>query len=590
MVGKADFDFGFCKLPTTTQNHNASFVPLSNGEAGRNAPFKRNVNFPYLGFVCLVGSALTILASWTILFALNHREVLEIDFLTPASWLSAVLSTNNILLHLALAEGVNIAWWYRATTKEATAAELHDTWTYGTSLSSAVLSGKNLSYVALATIAVATIPLNGLLLQNAIAQVQSTKTMNKQITIPLMKAFPLGYSATINPDGTLGMLGRDWSGTVWSWMNLQGVRTALSADFGDDVDAECLHACQTFVPGAGFQATCSRSTLPYDLLPNRASSNGTTKEAQILSSSITWEPSHPNQVNLNLLWKEGQSCTGVYQVRNCTLEAATKEYAVQIDYKPIGTGVNYSNPLYSLNENSTYKDDALIEILPVYEQEGKENSTYGGIAAAFASYFNSSMWFSQDRSSFNQTGIFATYMMPHIPLADNSSICNVTFQALQWDPDLPDNTPELTDVVLEAIRKVIFLAAVEEGAYNDNLGGKYYQRPMAQQSGPVHRYKVRYRFWAATLVITFVIIVFISPTFYGWWVLHEKVTMSPFETARVFNNSVVDGTLNHDTPYLLKKMRSKNVHDDLVHSQVTLMEDRVGFLDINESRGVRQER
>jgi hypothetical protein len=248
MVGRADFDFVFSKLPMRTQNHNASFVPLSDREAGRNAPLKRQANFPYIGFVGLVGSALTVLASWAILFALNHREVLAIDFLTPASWLSAILSANNILLHLALTEGVNVAWWYRATTKQAPAAELHDTWTYGTSLSSAVLSGKKLNYVALATIAVATIPLNGFLLQNAIAQVPSTKTINKRITIPLMKALPLGYSATTNPDDSLGMLGRDWSGTVWSWMNLQGARTALSADFGGDVDAECLHTCQTFVP------------------------------------------------------------------------------------------------------------------------------------------------------------------------------------------------------------------------------------------------------------------------------------------------------------------------------------------------------
>ena len=45
----------------------------------------------------------------------------------PASWLSALIFVNSILLHITVADGMAIAWWFKATRPETTVANLHET-------------------------------------------------------------------------------------------------------------------------------------------------------------------------------------------------------------------------------------------------------------------------------------------------------------------------------------------------------------------------------------------------------------------------------------------------------------------------------
>lgn len=116
---------------------------------------------PWLGLVALVTSGLTILFSWIVLRVIDGRQQILASYLKPASWLSAILSANSVLLHIALSEGVTTAWWFTASRKNATVRDIHDVWSMGQSLSSVLLSGKRFNYVALATLFVASIPLNG---------------------------------------------------------------------------------------------------------------------------------------------------------------------------------------------------------------------------------------------------------------------------------------------------------------------------------------------------------------------------------------------------------------------------------------------
>jgi hypothetical protein len=116
---------------------------------------------PWLGLFALTASGLTILFSWIVLHVIDGRIQIEASYLKPASWLSAILSANSVLLHIALSEGVTTAWWFTASRKNATVRDIHDAWSMGQSLSSVLLSGKRFNYVALATLFVASIPLNG---------------------------------------------------------------------------------------------------------------------------------------------------------------------------------------------------------------------------------------------------------------------------------------------------------------------------------------------------------------------------------------------------------------------------------------------
>lgn len=112
------------------------------------------------------------------------------------SWLSAILSANSVCLHIALVEGFNIAWWYRATRADARVANLHTIWLHGTSSFSALKSGRSFNYIALATLFVATVPLNGLILQNAIS-VDSTLVDSKiNMSYTTRTSLPLGWSGS----------------------------------------------------------------------------------------------------------------------------------------------------------------------------------------------------------------------------------------------------------------------------------------------------------------------------------------------------------------------------------------------------------
>lgn len=92
--------------------------------------FKKS-SLPVKGIIGLVGAILTVLCSWALLFASDHTQQWEHRYpsvakvLKPASILSAIVSANGILLHMAFSDGIAIAWWVRATKDRATGDELH---------------------------------------------------------------------------------------------------------------------------------------------------------------------------------------------------------------------------------------------------------------------------------------------------------------------------------------------------------------------------------------------------------------------------------------------------------------------------------
>jgi Protein of unknown function (DUF3176) len=103
-------------------NSKPAFFPwLEAGEKPQRAVTKLAQRFP-------IGSALTILLSFTVLWCFREHTVIpqESYFPKPAAWLSIIGSLNSILLHIAVSQGLNISWWFRASRTETTVAELHN--------------------------------------------------------------------------------------------------------------------------------------------------------------------------------------------------------------------------------------------------------------------------------------------------------------------------------------------------------------------------------------------------------------------------------------------------------------------------------
>jgi len=85
---------------------------------------------------------MTVLFSWIVLHVINDRPQIQSSYLKPASWLSAILSGNSVLLHIALSEGLTTAWWFTASRKNATIRDIHEAWAQGNSLAAVFQSGR----------------------------------------------------------------------------------------------------------------------------------------------------------------------------------------------------------------------------------------------------------------------------------------------------------------------------------------------------------------------------------------------------------------------------------------------------------------
>jgi hypothetical protein len=138
-----------------------------------------------------------------------------------------------------------------------------------------------------------------------------------------------------------------------------------------------------------------------------------------------------------------------------------------------------------------------------------------------------------------------------------------------WDSPASD--------ILEQIRNTLFytsIYAMEQN--NDTTVWINEDRPAAQvetkvlDQRKISQYKVLWRWYFASLALTLGIVLFILPTFYGFWTLARKATLSPFETARAFHAPILhDQPTDLDTPTLLKTVGQKNLHTDLVLSPPT---------------------
>jgi hypothetical protein len=161
--------------------------------------------FPVRGAFGLIGSALSVLLSWLTLYFLNGHKVIDSGYLLkPAAWLSIILSFNSSMVQMAVSQGISVSWWYRASLRHATIADLHNVWARGNNVMSAILSWRAFNFIALATVFVATLPINGILLQNAITSQASYKnTTADSINFAITDNIPAGFSATLNKDGSI---------------------------------------------------------------------------------------------------------------------------------------------------------------------------------------------------------------------------------------------------------------------------------------------------------------------------------------------------------------------------------------------------
>ncbi|KAF4637803.1 hypothetical protein G7Y89_g262 [Cudoniella acicularis] len=262
----------------------------------------------------------------------------------PAVYLAVESALANILLNYALSEGVTVAWWVKATKPGSIILDVHNVWSYGTSVKSALFSGRNFNLAALAGLTVALIPINGPLLQRA--STVSTLPIYKMNTLSVIAAqeFPPGYTDLV------GFVTSNFSSVVQDYvlkkpLNLRTL--ALSINNGQVNTA--------ITPGIDVFAT----TFTY------------------LENSLYDQDDWYLTFNYTSLYKTSGDCWGDLNVAQ--LKPALLQYNDILDSDAISLGPQY-----------IYRDDHVVQYLSTYGNNAQGSTTHGGMYLALSSLFNSS--------------------------------------------------------------------------------------------------------------------------------------------------------------------------------------------------------
>ncbi len=492
---------------------------------------------PWLGLGSWIGSLLGVAASVAVLLISNGQPITKWS-IQPTVYLAIASAVTNILLHFALAEGANIAWWKRSMKDNTTVNDLHRYWIHGNSLWAASTSGRHINLVAVATIFVAFTPINGPLLQRASTVTFRSISEHVTLSIPIAKELPDGYTGMISgrqQQPSLLML--NFTPTVQDYTNRVPVNLTNTG---------CDGTCSAIVKGSGFAVNCSKNSVPFSLIPlSDTGPNGgfdpqqpvVTNGTKIFLSWLGWHFGKPGDISLNVQYKETPDCDGALTIRNCSLRAATVGYSVILDS---------NKSIINLAPETTIWDDQVIKISDVLLNGGTSGpSTLGGMWLALSNRFTS-----------NANARFAAAVGYEIlltgstaaeyaqPSANDLSAANSC--TLKFGNPLDD--------MLASARELMFRTAIAAANSSD------LQTVSAVQTGQQAVYESHSLYLGLAVLVTALGIIFVAPTFHGYWTLGKTVSMSPIETAKALNAPMLSSIdSNADANTLLREVGDRPI-------------------------------
>jgi hypothetical protein len=415
----------------------------------------------------------------------------------------------------------------------------------------------------------------GLLLQSAISTYPDTFTNETTVAVGMARDLPSGYSAFLHNGTFAGYggllelaivyadpnLGLPTEGAYWNFADAFGPGKCGMDDFRG--------TCNGTAHSPGFRSVCTTSRIPYDISP--ASHNYQPFRGTILSSNVSWDASNANSFNLTVTLKDRHACIGEYLVRQCTFHAVDMSYPLQSF--PCNQ-LTHSNPLrahgsgegmkcLSLNAESDHNYDEPLSDFPSVSEVGSSNSTFAGLVHYLQSVYNANLEWDWNGAewSINATGqqaldasINSKYLSGDGNAFSTNNLsspeyCNNTlYRMLYTSFNESFANPEETIVeynLKERVRSLMFYSSAiqfthDKGPiqYTDDeiIDGQVFD---GTRSADVVKYKMHYRYWVASLAVTSTIIAMITPTFYGFWLLRGRPTLSPVDTATALDAPIV---------------------------------------------------
>ena len=481
-----------------------------------------------------MGALLGVAASVIILIQSNGQPTKKWS-LQPTVYLAIASTITNIVLHFALTEGVTVAWWRRATKENTTIADLHRHWSYGDSLWAALMSGRHINMVAVASILVAIVPINGPLLQRASRVSLGQFKQDTDLSITIAQQLPDGYTGYLSGRGEQAAL---LTSAFTSTVNAANSQADINA-----TSTGCSGRCATTIRGAGFAINCSVSTLPFSLTPvspapgqnfdngQQAMANGT----QVFGTHIYWGFSEPGTIHLGVQYKNSPACDGELQIRNCTMQSAVVDYPVI---------VNGNQSTIQLDPSTTMFDDTVLNLTTVTLATMAGPTTLGGFYKALSDTYNSmaNLRFA-GAVNYELTSTGATVNRYAILNSKRTSYADCTLAFADPSSDL-----------IKAIRDLMFRTAIAA------TNGSDPQLVKAQETTTLPIYQSHYLYLGLAVLFTALGWLATVPIFIGWWHVGRTVSLSPIETAKAFRAPMLDNAdSNGDVDVLLKELGDRPV-------------------------------
>nr|OQO16433.1 hypothetical protein B0A51_16617 [Rachicladosporium sp. CCFEE 5018] len=555
------------------------------------------IRFPWVGFgalllilVCSMGSVLTLMLSR------DRSETRWVKKLPPNVILNGLNNVQNLCFGLAIGNGIAIAWW-RKTLRGATIHELHRSWAFSTSLKDIAFAAKYFNIIALAALTAKLTMIDGMLMQKA-------TTTYSNVDLPITSNVSMFANETFPSTGVISSR-TSRSGSLLPWFMTDLVMWSQSGGLLPSTFQGCEGRCFFKVPAVGFALDCEDPVTEQTDLGlitmaasgeisqvNQGSLNVTDAEMALILANYTQtlfsirfdtnstsvpgpDPDSNSTMGQYLTMdvtysaaddavSDQSRCSGKWVKQHCELRPAIINYPVMVQSYSglhaiegltvgdtqesfLADATNGGNvyPLYSIELSQQAGYDVIervnVTTLGSYEQGG-DQTRLGGVLQGLQEYLGASADMTYEGATgfaVNQTGVAQHFLLNTEPLT--SQQCGYRYT----DSISPGDQSMMRSVV-QQINEIMFTLASDLSQYDPNNQ----LDAVTNHTAIVYRDSIHYStniyYMIGAMISTFICVLCVLPSYWGFWQLGRKVALSPFEIAAAFRSPVVNhpGTID----------------------------------------------
>ncbi|KAH7346843.1 hypothetical protein BKA65DRAFT_595279 [Rhexocercosporidium sp. MPI-PUGE-AT-0058] len=531
--------------------------------------------FPWMGIGCLLTAILITVAEIIILVKSDGKSVsqwtLKGKSVAPNVILSILNSCAGVCFAIAVAQGIAISWWRKAM-RGATIKDLHNTWSFGSSISAIVLNLKYFNLAALAAVVTKLTIVDGVLFQRSTTTYIALGLPHDHIvtTFPT-KHMPL--TARLNSFGNdTDYLPYEYTYNIQNWLS-----SAYGSVYSVYGYSDCEGICGVNSPNPGYVATCDWTEQPVDFIADLSFGNVTNsteaKETDLLSIDFTLNFATPeknytwigvdmvNYVPLDLnTTNSTQRCPATLYRTQCELKQSIINYPVYMQFSNQSTtsrhgaiskvdvylgGLNKTEGTWAQPQDFDYElgqlpgFDWISDVVTSNKTPGPFSyTTNGGIYQALKDRYTSRAYLTTHA---NDTGHWSvSFDRPYAALLannedppENNNTC-----PFRYDDPMQSIMPGLNTLTFIVSDDLYNRANWTDNAFTEDEANAYWDDSIVMASATQYitevHYSTNYHFMFGALASTLLCAYLVLPVYWGFWELGKKVSLNPIEIANAF--------------------------------------------------------